>query len=572
MSYTILTVPFNLKEKEGDKYLSNGFVFDDVLPEFFEGKDAGNSFLHVATFNNSFVKKTVINLFLEENFPEFEFTNKVNDDIFASTTFFDSKKYLYSSQAYVKASDFRQLNIKNKPTIEDEFLRIPYDSLNIDYSYQKNIKSQSIANFGIVEIKLFVNRLASSMDSIGFGYVEIVLKWNFDDAISMIENLAPLSELFRFYGEDNNNKFDVFGLNNNSWKAQLMGIIDNLLLRNENPMTPEKSKTVNNQNIKEIRKICKENNFKKLDFKSIVDKLLGNITKQKTVEEIFSFNHGGNLSKPYVLHLANLHGHENESINLDGAEINSKVHRLLRIASSGNSEINKSSKLLSVSPDMHTKQFIFNEGAFAIEGSKTVSELLNKYYPTFLFALNQKYLFHYIQEKINHLPLDEKSQTYKPEALKTLQQTMIYAEFSQIFTSLSNYNEIDMFFKKLRDQFKIKQLKEEFLDSINGVSKITQIAEKEKEDKNRKIQNALNEEEQLRKNQKEKLQGDRLNWIVLLFTVAQVWSGIYSSLPLASEQNGYCYNLTINAIIVLSVLFVVIWYKIQLKKITEQNK
>ena len=61
MSYTILTVPFNLKEKEGDKYLSNGFVFDDALPEFFEGKDTANSFLHVATFNSSFIKKTVIN-------------------------------------------------------------------------------------------------------------------------------------------------------------------------------------------------------------------------------------------------------------------------------------------------------------------------------------------------------------------------------------------------------------------------------------------------------------------------------------------------------------------------------
>lgn len=513
MSYTILTVPFNLKEKEGDKYLSNGFVFDDVLPEFFEGKDAGNSFLHVATFNNSFVKKTVINLFLEENFPEFEFTNKVNDDIFASTTFFDSNKYLYSSQAYVKASDFRKLNIKNKPTIEDEFLRIPYDSLNIDYSYQKDIKSQSIANFEIVEIKLFVNRLASSTDSIGFGYVEIVLKWNFDDAITMIENLAPLSELFRFYGEDNNNKFDIFGLNNNSWKVQLIGIIDNLLLRNESPKIPDTSKYVNNQNIEKIRKICKENNFKKLDFKSIVDKLLENITKQKTVEEIFSFNHGSNLSKPYVLHLANLYGNENESINLDGSEINSKVHRLLRIASSGNSEINKSSKLLSVSPDMHTKQFIFNEGAFVIEGSKTVSELLNKYYPTFLFALNQKYLFHYIQEKINELPLDEKIQTYKPEALKTLQQTMIYAEFSQIFTSLSNYNEIDMFFEKLRDQFKIEELKKEYLASIDGISRITQINEDEK------------------KEETEKLNSSRLNLILLLLTIAQVWPNIYVLFP-----------------------------------------
>jgi hypothetical protein len=273
MSYTILTIPFNLKEKQEGGYLKKGFVIDDVLPEFFERKDGAYSFLHVATFNNSFVKKTVINLFIEENFPDFEFSNSVNDDIFASTTFFDSGKYLHSSQAYLKVSDFKQLNIENRATIVGNFLKIPYDSFTIDYLYQKDIKSQSMANFEIVEVKLFVNRLASSMDSIGFGYIEVVLKWKFDDAGTMIENLAPLSELFRFYGEDNNNKFDIFGLSNSSWNGQLEGIIDNLLLRNENPKMPVESKTANIQNIEKFRKICEENNFKKLDFKLIVDKL-----------------------------------------------------------------------------------------------------------------------------------------------------------------------------------------------------------------------------------------------------------------------------------------------------------
>jgi hypothetical protein len=50
MSYTILTIPFNLKEKQDGAYLKKGFVIDDVLPEFFECKDGANSFLHVAGF------------------------------------------------------------------------------------------------------------------------------------------------------------------------------------------------------------------------------------------------------------------------------------------------------------------------------------------------------------------------------------------------------------------------------------------------------------------------------------------------------------------------------------------
>lgn len=554
MSYTILTIPFNLKEKQEGDYLKKGFVIDDVLPEFFDGKDSANPFLHVATFNNAYVKKTVINSFIEENFPDFEFSNMVNDEIFASTTFFDSGKYLHSSQAYVQLSDFRKLNIKNRATNESNFLKIPYDSLIIDYSYQKDIKSQSIANFEIVEIKLFVNRLASSKDSIGFGYIEIVLKWKFDDAGTMIENLAPLSELFRFYGEDNNNKFDIFGLNNSTWNTQIGGLIESILLRNENPKIPAESKTANNQSIEKFRRICKENNFKKLDFKLIVDKLLRAITKQKNIEEVFSFNHGSTLSKPYVLHLANLYGEEIESIDLDSAEIGSKVHRLLRIAGSGNAEINKSTTLLSVSPDIHTKHFILNEGAFVIEGSKTVSELLNKYYPAYLFALNQKHLFNYMQEKINELPLDKSTGKYKTEDLNRLQEILIYAEFSQIFTSLSNYNEIDQFFEKLRKQFKIEQLKEEYFASVNGISKITQIKEKEEA-----------EERRLEEDQKNEENNKRLNNILLILTIAQVWTGVYGLFIFENDWKWYT-NLTAYLTFVILVILVLLRVKINLFK------
>ena len=34
MSYTILTIPFNLKEKEGGEFLKKGFVFDDIFEKY----------------------------------------------------------------------------------------------------------------------------------------------------------------------------------------------------------------------------------------------------------------------------------------------------------------------------------------------------------------------------------------------------------------------------------------------------------------------------------------------------------------------------------------------------------
>jgi hypothetical protein len=150
-----------------------------------------------------------------------------------------------------------------------------------------------------------------------------------------------------------------------------------------------------------------------------------------------------------------------------------------------------------------------NEGAFVIEGVGDINTLLKKYYPAFLLALNQKYLFNYIQEKINELPWHQSINQYKPDDLKVLQETMIYAEFSQIFTSISNYNEIDLFFEKLREQFKIEELKKEYLSSIEGISKITQINEDDK------------------KELREKLNSSRLNLILVLLTIAQVWPNLY---------------------------------------------
>ena len=50
MSYTILTIPFNLKEKAEGEFLKKGFVFDDVFPEFFKSEESVNPFLHIRIF------------------------------------------------------------------------------------------------------------------------------------------------------------------------------------------------------------------------------------------------------------------------------------------------------------------------------------------------------------------------------------------------------------------------------------------------------------------------------------------------------------------------------------------
>ena len=110
MSYTILTIPFNLKEKEGEEFLKRGFVIDDIIPDFFKSEDSVNPFLHVATFNTDLIKKTVINLFVKSNFPDYNFSNNIGDEILRNLDFFD-KKYLNSNYDYINT---KYINIKNQ--------------------------------------------------------------------------------------------------------------------------------------------------------------------------------------------------------------------------------------------------------------------------------------------------------------------------------------------------------------------------------------------------------------------------------------------------------------------------
>lgn len=583
MSYTILTIPFNLKEKSGNKYLGNGFVIDDILPEFFESIESANPFLHIATFNPEVIKKVAINQFVELNFPNSNLSKQINEKtIFSSSSFFDSK-HLKIAHSYINKTDFNELN-KKIVTQTKEPNSIPYKAICPRYIYKKETEGSenpAFAYFEIDEIKIYLNKSNLTKNSICYGFFQIVLKWDFTNAKIMIDNLTSISELFRYYGDENQNKFELCW-NNERINEEIRQIEQ----RNQSGKVPEKNIEINNQKIEEYKKLLLNNNPKKLDFKLLIDKLLEQFIPSKNIDEIFNFEKGLKI-KPYILHLSNFQAaNESKTLDFESKEVIRSIYRMIRVAGSENIEINKSSNLNFVSPDLYSQQFIINEGAIVIEGTPNSSDLLNKYYPAFLFALNQKYLFHYIQQKINELHWDETSNKYKTEDLKELQETMIYAEFSQIFTSLSNYNEIDYFFEKLREQFKIKDLKKEFLDSINGISKITQIKEREdnelrlrKEEENRKGQEKAEkerrkEEETKRQDEIERseriseFQSQKLNLVLLLLTIAQVWPNLLS-IFLKSEDNRY--NL-VNIIFYSSIILIGLLFYFIVIPLRSENK
>jgi hypothetical protein len=546
MSYTILTIPFNLKEKEKGPFLEKGFVFDEVFSHYFKSQNQGNPFLHYFTFNPKAINEIAISLFIELNFPNSNLSKKIDEQnpslcLYHEPGFFD-KKHLKSTKSFIQGLDGEEINNKQLQIadyVTDTKFPKEIISKNFKFLYKKAEHSVNIS-FTIDAVKLYINKSELTKRSIGFGFLQIVLKWDFENAKSMIYGLEPLSELFRYYkgGDDKKNKFEI------KWNEAFNIEVQNIENKIKEGKVPAEYLEVNHRKMEEYKKWIIPNAPQKISFKLLLDRLLEEVSLN--ISGLFNFENE-EIIKPYVLHLSS-YIKKNETGNLDFErdDLLNKVYRMIRISGSENIKIRSSSNLKFAFPDPYTVQFVLNEGAFVIEGVEQSADLINKYYPSFLFALNQKYLFNYMQEKINELPLIKKDHLIKYNAkdLKVLQQTMINAEFCQIFTSLSNYNEIDMFFENLREKFKINELKLEYMASIEGISRITQIKEKEEDDQHRKI-----EEQKTDENNK------RLNNILLILTIAQVWSGLVGIFEYKDEDR---WKLYLNLVVYLIFLVLIV--------------
>ena len=69
MSYTILTVPFNLKEKSEGDFLKKGFEIDDSIfgKNLTSLEDKNNAFLYASKFNINDIKKASLKALVKEN-------------------------------------------------------------------------------------------------------------------------------------------------------------------------------------------------------------------------------------------------------------------------------------------------------------------------------------------------------------------------------------------------------------------------------------------------------------------------------------------------------------------------
>jgi hypothetical protein len=488
MSHTILTIPINLKGENNGKKC---FEIDKVLLEHFNTQAEGGyspDFLKVIKFNKSYIKSLYWKIILKKMGcePILLDINKANIPLLKEPTFTSTAKYLPVIKDYFvlcKPTSNSNSNSTTGSDIEKFINKIaPKDHL-----YQ-NYRGDDIEkiSFEIEEVRLFVNRSKINYE-IGYSFLSFTLKWlNMEEntITEFTKELSDNSDFFRWYNNDRDKKttFCVKDLDTDSCQSKLDKLIEGNEISSEFKHFLERIKTEN--------KTSELLNF--IHLHEIGNELLSDFihSNNRIFEDVFEIEQN---TKPSILHLfpTKLFNEADHVVN--SQEITQNIYKSIRVADRKNQELNDISEyeFKAIKPNPHDQFYILNEGAMVIKAHEKPAEnpLINEYYPAFLFALNQRHLFHYLQKEINSLGAKKVNGNgefrYDPTELRKLRGMLVKAESIQYFSMVSQYDEIDTFYSKLQDKFRIPILKDEYLNSVNGLHNMSKIAE-EKDDRERK--------------------------------------------------------------------------------------
>jgi hypothetical protein len=523
MSYTILTVPFDLREKSEGEYLKREFLVDTYLKLHFPKHiKAGSSFLDVIEFNDSLLKSTIARILLIKRGANRDqlLLNKNEFNLFKNPSFISKVKYLPSVPGYYKIVE-NEFNSKNSE--KSDLVALTDTLINELRFYVKGEDSQ-VFWFKLSSMKLVINRPFSN-EGLGFGFLTFQLDWIEKEGSSqakLMRNLASASNFYRWYNNPNDQKtlFYHDSCDQETWNRKL---------------TDKASKV--KINVDELKIINETENYEVngVFLHEIANEVLQEFLMGLPPEIVFNFNENEKI-KPFILHLFQTDKRIERTEIEDSEQVFlSDIYRTLRVPDSRNVPL--SDNLLfdfeALSPDSYTQIYSISEGAVVIKGNNDLSrkkEMVNDFYPAFLFALNQRQLFHYCQGRINSMEVSSNGR-FEPNQLRRLRGLMVKAEFNQVFSAISNYHEIDSFYEDLRLKFKINEMRDEYLKSINGLESIARIST-EKEFQQR---------------------SEQMNGILFILTLAQVWTGVYGLLSYDGSWKWYL-NMAVYIVFVLFIL------------------
>jgi hypothetical protein len=142
-------------------------------------------------------------------------------------------------------------------------------------------------------------------------------------------------------------------------------------------------------------------------------------------------------------------------------------------------------------PDQSIVFCTMNEGAIVIDTSSNVdtNSLVNKYFPAFILALNQREVMIKTAKDVSQIPYKnlnaEDSITLKK--LSELRKTLNLIQLKQVFYNISIYNETELFFTELQKKFSIDVLLNDNKGSIDAIHSLLESERISKEEEANKL-------------------------------------------------------------------------------------
>lgn len=121
-----------------------------------------------------------------------------------------------------------------------------------------------------------------------------------------------------------------------------------------------------------------------------------------------------------------------------------------------------------------------NEGALIIElfnENSSVKNTANKYFPAFILAINQRELLLNTMQRIAQLDSRELKNMSKDmfETIENLRNRLLVLQLKQIFYSVSNVHEVELFFNQLQKAIAVEKMFKENEQSIGEMYKLLEV-------------------------------------------------------------------------------------------------
>lgn len=257
--------------------------------------------------------------------------------------------------------------------------------------------------------------------------------------------------------------------------------------------------------------------------------------------------------KPVLLHLFN----QNITIN-EVPYLEKVLYKTLRIPPILDPQVRtfQSETLITTQSGVSISATI--EGASIIDSTQnSMAALFNKYFPAFILVLNQREVMIDINERISQISYKELTDFEKLtiKKLEDLKELIQFFKFKQVIFSISFYDEISIFYKKLFKVFDIQLLLEDNQESVKEIHTLLSDADK-KDEKIKMVEIEVRDKKQEVREKKQAKKLEALLSFISVMGIFSLWVDVWELYGESKFPIWYiCGSLFISMIVILFIVY-----------------